>query len=94
MSNFRNFDRDTAFPLPPSVDDWLSEKHLARFVAEIIHAPDVSAMSKSYQGSGSASYHPKLLLAFWCTATPRVSFPAANGAGDLRFGGVPLHRRK
>jgi transposase len=63
MSNFRNFDRDTGFLLPPSVNDWLPERHLARFVAEIIDAMDVSAMSNSYRGSGSASYHPKLLLA-------------------------------
>ncbi len=32
-------------------------------MAEIIDALDVSAMSNSYRGSGSASYHPKLLLA-------------------------------
>jgi transposase len=63
MSNFRNFDRDTGFLLPPSVNEWLPERHLARFVAEIIDALDVSAMSNSYRGSGSASYHPKLLLA-------------------------------
>ena len=36
MSNFRNFDRDTAFLLPPSVNDWLPEKHLARFIVEVI----------------------------------------------------------
>jgi transposase len=63
MSNFRNFDRDTAFLLPPSVDDWLPEKHLARFIMEVVDGLDLSAMSKSYRGSGSASYHPKLLLA-------------------------------
>ena len=63
MSNFRNFDRDSGFLLPPSVNEWLPERHLARFVAEIIDALDVSAMSNSYRGSGSASYHPKLLLA-------------------------------
>ena len=63
MTNFRNFDRDTGFLLPPSLNDWLPERHLARFVAEIIDALDVSAMSNSYRGSGSASYHPKLLLA-------------------------------
>ena len=63
MSNFRNFDRDTGFLLPPSVNEWLPERHLARFVAETVDALDVSAMSNSYRGSGSASYHPKLLLA-------------------------------
>jgi transposase len=63
MSNFRNFDRDTPFLLPPSVNEWLPEKHLARFIVEVVDALDLSAMSKSYRGSGSASYHPKLLLA-------------------------------
>ena len=48
--------------LPPSVDDWLPEKHLARFVVEVIEGLDLSAMSKSYRGSGSASYHPVLLV--------------------------------
>jgi hypothetical protein len=36
MSNFRPVDRDTGFLLPPSVDEWLPEKHLARFVVEVI----------------------------------------------------------
>ena len=58
----RNFDRQTGFLLPPSVDEWLPQKHLARFVVEVIDGLDVSAMSNSYRGSGSASYHPKLLL--------------------------------
>ncbi len=62
MSNFRPIDRQTSFLLPPSVDDWLPQKHLARFVVELIDSLDVSAMSGVYRGSGSASYHPRLLL--------------------------------
>lgn len=62
MSNFRLIDRQTSFLLPPSVDDWLPEKHLARFVVELVDNLDVSAMSGAYRGSGSASYHPRLLL--------------------------------
>jgi transposase len=62
MSNFRPIDRDTGFLLPPSVDEWLPEKHLARFVVELIDDLDLSAMRKSYRGTGSASYHPALLL--------------------------------
>jgi len=63
MSNFRPIDRQTAFLLPPSVEDWLPERHLARFVVEVIEGLDVSAMSGAYRGCGSASYHPRLLLA-------------------------------
>src|SRR5579863_6305259 len=62
MSNFRPIDRDTGFLLPPSVDEWLPQRHLARFVVEVIDGLDLSALCKSYRGAGSASYHPALLL--------------------------------
>ena len=62
MSNFRTIDRQTGFLLPPSVDEWLPEKHLARFIVEVIDGLDLRAMSGSYRGSGSASYHPRMLL--------------------------------
>ena len=63
MSNFRPIDRDTGFLLPPSVDEWLPPRHLARFVVEVVDQLDLSAMEKAYRGSGSASYHPAMLLA-------------------------------
>jgi transposase len=62
MSNFRTIDRETGYLLPPSVDEWLPEKHLARFVVEVIDGLDLRAMSGDYRGSGSASYHPRMLL--------------------------------
>ncbi len=62
MSNFRTIDRETGFLLPPSVDEWLPEKHLARFVVEVMEGLDLRTMSGSYRGSGSASYHPRMLL--------------------------------
>ena len=62
MSNFRQVDRETGFLLPPSVDEWLPERHLARFVVEVIEGLDLTAMVKAYRGSGSASYHPSVLL--------------------------------
>jgi len=62
MSNFRQIDRETGFLLPPSVDEWLPERHLARFIVEVIAGLDLRSMSGSYRGSGSASYHPEVLL--------------------------------
>src|SRR3984893_5694162 len=62
MSNFRPTDRETGFLMPPSVDEWLPERHLARFIVEVIAGLDLRSMSGSYRGAGSASYRPKVLL--------------------------------
>jgi transposase len=62
MSNFRPINRDTGFLLPPSVDEWLPERHLARFVVEVVDRLDLVEFEKAYRGSGSASYHPAMLL--------------------------------
>ena len=62
MSNFRPINRDTGFLLPPSVDEWLPQRHLARFVVEVVDQLDLSALVKAYRGSGSASFHPAMLL--------------------------------
>lgn len=62
MSNFRPINRDTGFLLPPSVDEWLPQRHLARFVVEVVDGLDLSELVKAYRGSGIASYHPAMLL--------------------------------
>ena len=62
MANFRPIDRATPYLLPPSVDDWLPKDHLARFVVDIVDQLDLSALSAQYRGSGSAAYHPALML--------------------------------
>jgi hypothetical protein len=51
MSNFRPIDRQTGFLMPPSVDERLSERHLARFVVEVVEGLDLRAMSGSYRRS-------------------------------------------
>ena len=61
MSNFRPINR-TDFLLPPSVEEWLPQRHLARFVVEVLEGLDLSELEKSYRGSGSACYHPAMLL--------------------------------
>jgi transposase len=62
MANFRPIDRATPFLLPPSVEDWLPKDHLARFVVDIVDQLDLSALTRQYRGSGSAAYHPAVML--------------------------------
>lgn len=74
-TNFRLVDRNTAYLLPPSVDDWLAEDHLARFVVEIVDQLDISDLEGAYTGSGSDAYHPRMMLAllFYSYATGTFS---------------------
>jgi len=60
--NFRPIDRATPFLLPPSVEDWLPRDHLARFVVDIVDQLDLSALTRQYRGTGSAAYHPVVML--------------------------------
>lgn len=62
MSRFVPVDRDTAYLLPPSVDEWLPRDHLARFVVEVIEQLDLSELTRQYAGRGSAAHHPAVLL--------------------------------
>ncbi len=62
MNRFRPVDRQTGYLLPPSVDEWLPEDHLARFIVEVVDGLDVSTLEKAYAGRGSAAYHPSVLL--------------------------------
>lgn len=50
--------------MPPAVDDWVPESHLARFVVDIVNELDLSAIEKSYAGRGSDAYSPKMMPAF------------------------------
>lgn len=63
MSRFIQFDRNQQYLLPPSVDEWLPEGHLARFIVEVIDQLDLSKLTRRYSGSGSAAYHPSMMLA-------------------------------
>ena len=62
-SKFQPINRDTPYLLPPSVQDWLPEKHLARFVVEIVDQLDLNPLLTRYEGGGKQPYHPAMLLA-------------------------------
>ena len=50
--------------LPPSIQEWLPEQHLARFVVEIVEQLELSEITGRYAGSGGQrAYHPAMLVA-------------------------------
>lgn len=63
--NFRTCDLDQPFLLPPSLQDWLPENHLARFIAELMNVLDLSRIYGFYgrrDGRGKAAYHPVMMV--------------------------------
>ena len=62
MRGFITVDRQTDYLLPPSVDEWLPENHLARFIVEVIDRLDLTELTRCYGGRGSAAHHPAVLL--------------------------------
>lgn len=60
---YLSFNRQQAYLLPPSIDEWLPKEHLARFIVEIVKELDLSNIHKAYGGQGgSKAYHPEVLL--------------------------------
>ena len=60
---FVTIDRDTPYLFPPSIQEYLPEDHLARFVAELVDQLDMSALLGVYAGKGKKPYHPAMLVA-------------------------------
>ena len=61
---FRAYDPDQAFLMPPSIADWVSEDHLARFVSELVdEVLDLEPFLVSYtEARGFPPYDPRLML--------------------------------
>ena len=61
-SNFVPVNREQLYLLPPSIQEWLPENHLARFVVDIVSQLDLRPLVATYAGKGVKAYHPALLL--------------------------------
>ena len=70
--HFKPCDRSQMLLLPPSLDEWLPEDHLARFIVDAVAQFDLSEFLAEYRsdGTGQAAFHPApvlaLLLYWYC----------------------------
>jgi len=91
-ANFRRYDRHQSLILPPSLDDWLPEEHLARFIDELVEDKlDLAPFSQGYENAqgGALAFHPALLLKLWlygyCTGTVSSRTVAQATFEDVAF---------
>lgn len=74
--SFRAYDQDQVLLMAPSIQDWVPDGHLARFVSDLVdEALDLSAIYSAYEEErGFPPYDPrlmvKLLIYGYATGTP------------------------
>ena len=75
MSNFVDCDREQAFVLSPDLRDWIPADDLGHFVIEAVERVDLGAFKVNHRGTGSAQYHPRMMLALmiYCYANGTFS---------------------
>jgi transposase len=62
MKAFKASNRNQPFLLPPSIQDWLPQEHLARFIIETVEQLDLSKIKSQYNGRGKDAYAPQVML--------------------------------
>lgn len=71
---FRPYVPEQTLLLPPALEDWVPEGHLARFISDVVDSLDLSEIEQAYtEERGYPPYHPammvKVLLYGYCTGT-------------------------
>jgi len=59
---YRRFEPDQTLLLPPSLEEWVPQDHLVRYLAEAVDQLDLSAIYGSYEGKGYPPYDPRLMV--------------------------------
>jgi transposase len=66
--NFRDYDQDQLFLMPPSVQEWVKQDSLARFLSEVIDGMDARGRLDAFyapyrvDGWGAPAFHPVMML--------------------------------
>ena len=66
---FKAYQQQQAMLLPPSLDELIAQAHPVRLVNQVPGKIDIEPLLKKYKGGGSGSFHPRMLLKYWCTPT-------------------------
>lgn len=59
---FKTYTPNQMLLLPPSLDEKIAEHHPVRVVNRVIEQINITPLEKQYEGGGTSSYHPKMLL--------------------------------
>jgi transposase/IS5 family transposase len=103
-TNYRAYQPEQSYLLPPSPSDWLPEKHLAFFISEVVDELDLSGFQGKHEEAdprGNQPFHPammvKILIYAYATGTFSSRKVAQKIEEDVAFrvlaaGNFPKHR--
>ena len=60
---YRPYNPEQEYLLPPSLQEWLPEDHLAYFVSDLVEGMDLSGIESVYEQEdrGQPPYHPQMM---------------------------------
>jgi len=94
MRRFKPITRDMDYLFPPSMNDWLPEPHLARFIVEIVDQLDLSQLERAYGDRGSDAFHPATLLSILLYGYATGGGCAGPGSDQSHRRGIPHHENE
>ena len=61
---YKDYQPDQMMLLPPSLEKWLPEDHLARFISDVFDEMDLSRITRRYEKGlrGQAPYNPRMMV--------------------------------
>jgi len=62
MITYKANNRNQPFLMPPSIQEWLPQRHLARFIVDTVEILNLNDIYKEYNKGGKEAYDPRSLL--------------------------------
>jgi transposase len=103
-TNYRDYQPEQSYLLPPSPRDWLPENHLAFFISDVVDEMDLSGFYERHEESdprGNQPFHPAMMLKVLIYAYATGTFSSRRIAQKieedvayrvLAAGNFPQHR--
>jgi transposase len=59
---FKQYNQGEILLFPSRLDENIGENHLVRVIDRVVNSMDISDLIDTYEGGGTSSYHPRMLL--------------------------------
>jgi transposase len=62
MAKYKEYNQHQVMLLPPSLEEKIEVKHMARYISRAVDALDIKEIDQEFSELGCRAYHPKMLL--------------------------------